>query len=56
MTLCIPENEPYPDENDISSGWRRANISEVGLEPSVQPQRVASLDPWYRLVCQPDIR
>ena len=44
MILHTPGNEPHPDENDISSGWQRANISGVGLEPSAQLQRVAGLD------------
>ena len=40
MTIRTPENEPHPDENDISSGWQRANIFRVGLKPSAQPQRI----------------
>ena len=55
MTLRIPRNKPHLDENNISSDWQRANISEVGLEPSAQPQRVTGLDPQCRLVCHPDI-
>ena len=56
MILRTPGNEPHPDETDISSGWRKANISGVGLELSAQPQRVAGLDLQYRLVYHPGIR
>ena len=44
MILHTAENKPYFDKNDIFSGWQRANIFGVGLEPSAQPQRVAYLD------------
>ena len=56
MTLFTPRNKPHPDEDDISLSWQRANISGVGLEPSTKPQRIAGLDPRYRLVCHLDIR
>ena len=55
MPLHTPRNEPHPDENNISSGWQRANISGVGPEFSAQPQRVAGLDPRFRLVYHPGI-
>ena len=51
MTLHILGNKFHPDENDISSSWQRANISGVGQKLSVQPQRMADLDPCYRSVC-----
>ena len=50
-----PGNKFYLDKNDIFSGWQRKSISKVGLEPSAQPQRVASIDLWYRLICHLDI-
>ena len=56
MTLHILGNKPHPDENNIFLDWQRTNISGVGLEPSIQPQRVAGLYFWYRLVCYPDIQ
>ena len=56
MRLHTLGNEPHPDENDISLGWQRANISGVGLEPSIQPQCVAGQNPRCRLVCHPSIR
>ena len=55
MTLHISGNKSHPDENNISSGWQKANISEVGLESSIQPQYVASLDAWCRSVYCPSI-
>ena len=51
MTLRTPGNKPHLDKNNISSSWQRANISKVGLKPSVQPQRVAGLDLQGRSVC-----
>ena len=56
MRLRTLGNEPHPDENYISLGCQRANISGVCLEPSSQPQRVAGLDPRCRLVYQPGIQ
>ena len=51
MILHTLENEPHPDENDISLDWRGANISGISLEPSIQPQHVAALDPGCKLIC-----
>ena len=48
MILCILEKKPHLDETNISLDWQIANISEVSLEPSVQPQRITSLDFWYK--------
>ena len=56
MTLRIPGNKTHSDENNISSGWQKANISGVSQESSAQLQCVASLDPWCRLVYHPDIQ
>ena len=43
MTLYTPENKHHLDENNISLGWQKESISEVGLEPSIWPQRVVGL-------------
>ena len=56
MTLHTPRKEPHPDKNVIFSGWQIANIFGVDLESSVQPQYMASLDLWRRLVYYPGIQ
>ena len=45
MILHTQGNGSHPDENNIFLGWQKKSISKAGLESSVQPQRVASLDP-----------
>ena len=56
MTLRTLRNKSHPNENSISSGWQKANISRVCLETSVQPQCVASWDLLYRSIYHPDIQ
>ena len=51
MILYILGNGFDPNKNDIYSGWQKRSISGVGRKSSVQHQRVAELDPQYRLVC-----
>ena len=55
MILHTPGNEPYFDKNDTFSGWQKRSIFGVCLKSSIQLQRKASLDPWYRLVYDPNI-
>ena len=56
MILCALENKPHPNKTDISSDWQKANIFGVSLKSSVQPQCVASLDPWYKSKCHLNIQ
>ena len=56
MKLHILRSGPHPDEPDISSDWQRGSAIEVGLEPSVQPQREAVRGVWYRSRYYPGIQ
>ena len=48
--LCILKSGSYPDETNIFLGWQKKNTPRTDLEPSIWPQCVADLDPWYKLV------
>ena len=56
MALYIPENRFHSDKNNISLSWQKTSISRAGLESSIRPQCVVSLDPWYRSICYPGIQ
>ena len=51
MILYTPENRSHFDKNDIFLGWQKKSIFGAGLKTSIQPQRVADLDPHCRSVC-----